>query len=99
MRTMVRLLSLFVVIALSAGIAFAGCGHKETVEGKLQSVAEDGKTVVVVGEDGTEVKLTLTAETQVTDAEGKEADVSALVGTKVKVVSEHAKVDSIAQMA
>jgi outer membrane lipoprotein-sorting protein len=94
-----RLLSLFVVLALCAGGAFAGCGHKDTVEGKLKSVDSDSNTVVVVVEDGKELKLTLTGETKVTDAEGNDAEASKLVGKEVKVVSEHAKVDSITQIA
>jgi len=33
------------------------------------------------------------------DNEGNDADASKLVGTKVRVVSEHAKIDSIGQIA
>ena len=99
MRAMMKLLSLLVVFALCAGGAFAGCGHKDTVAGTLKSVDADSNTVVVVGEDGKELKLTLTGETQVTDAEGNDAEVSKLVGKEVKVVSEHAKVDSVEQLA
>ena len=96
MRTMKNLVSLLVVLVLCAGVAVAGCGHKETVEGTLQSVDEEANTVVV-GDDGKKVELGITAETKVTDAEGKEAELSKLVGKGVKVVSEHAKVDSITQ--
>ncbi len=96
---MMKSLSLIVVVALGAGAAAAGCGIKDTHEGTLKSVDPDSNVVVVVGEDGEEVKLTLTTKTQVTDAEGNEAKVSELVGKEVKVVSEHAEVDSIKQIA
>jgi hypothetical protein len=42
---------------------------------------------------------TLTADTTVKDEEGNDTKPSNLVGTKVKVVSEHAKADSVEQMA
>ncbi len=99
MRTMTKLLSLIVVLALTAGAASAGCGVKDTHKGTLKSVDADNNVVVVVDEDGEEVKLTLTTKTQVTDAEGNETEVSKLVGQNVKVVSEHAKIDSITPMA
>ncbi len=99
MSTAMRLLTLTVMLALCAGVVVAGCGHKDTHKGTLTSVDADNNQVVVADEDGKEVKLTLTANTQVMDAEGNEAKVSELVGKKVKVVSEHAKVDSIKQMA
>jgi hypothetical protein len=99
MRTMTKVISLLVVLALCAGGAFANCGHKETDEGTLKAVNADSNSVVVVDADGNEHELTLTAETQVTDAEGNETEVAELVGKKVKVVSEHAKIDSITQIA
>jgi len=96
---MKSLVLIVVLLALGAGAAFAGCGVKDTHEGTLKSADADQQTVVVVGQDGKEVNLTLTAETRVTDAAGKEAQLSDLVGKKVKVVSEHAKIDSIQQTA
>lgn len=99
MRTMMKSVSLIVILALSAGAAAAGCGVKDTHEGTLKSVDAESNVVVIVGEGGKEVKLTLTTKTQVTDSEGKDAKVSALVGKQVKVVSEHAQVDSIQQVA
>ena len=100
MRVTMRSLFLIVVLlALGAGAAAAGCGVKDTHEGTLKSADGEKNIVVVVGQDGKEVSLTLTASTQVTDAEGKTAKVSDLVGKTVKVVSEHAKVDSIQQKA
>jgi len=103
MRSTMKLIALLVVLALSAGggAVFAGCGHKETVEGTLKSMDADSNKVVVVvgGEDGKEVELSLTAETQVKDTEGNDTEVSKLVGKSVKVVSEHAQVDSITQTA
>ena len=96
---LVASLSLIMALVVCSGTAVAGCGHKDTMAGKLQSVDAEKNVVVVVGEDGKKVKLTLTAKTQVMDAEGKKAEVSKLVGKEVKVVSEHAKVDSIQQIA
>ena len=98
MRVTMRSLFLIVVLlALGAGAAVAGCGVKDTHEGTLKSADAEKNTVVVVGQDGKEVNLTLTASTEITNAEGKAAKVSDLVGKTVKVVSEHAKVDSIQQ--
>ena len=88
-----------VLLALGAGAAFADCGIKDTHEGTLKSADVAKNTVVVVGQDGKEVSLTLTAKTLVSDAAGKTAKVADLVGKKVKVVSEHAKIDSIQQTA
>ncbi len=99
MRVMIKMLSLLVVLVLSVGAASAGCGVKDTVEGTLKSVDAEKNTVVVAGEDGKEVRLTLTAKTEVKDAEGNETEVSKLVGKRVKVVSEHAEIDSIELMA
>ena len=92
-------LSLVVVLALCAGAAYAGCGVKDTHEGTLKSFDADKNVIVVAVADDEEVKLTLTDDTQVADAEGNEAEVAKLVGKAVKIVSEHAKVDSIQQIA
>ena len=101
MRMMMKSLSLIVVLALSVGAASAGCGVKDTHEGTLKSFDEEKNVIVVAvaGEDGEEVEITLTAKTQVTDGEGKETKASNLLGKKVKVVSEHAKADSVQQVA
>ena len=99
MRVLIKSLMLIVVLALAAGAVYADCGVKDTHQGTLKSVDAENNTVVVVGEDGAEVQLTLTADTQVMDSEGKMAEVSKLVGKQVEVVSEHAKIDSIKQMA
>ncbi len=99
MRVVTRMLAVLVVLALAAGAAYAGCGAKDTLQGTLKSVDADNNMVVVVGEDGKEVKLTMTKSTAVKDAEGNKAEVSKLVGKQVEVVSEHAKIDSITLMA
>jgi hypothetical protein len=96
--TLIKSLALLAVLALGAGIASAGCGAKDTHEGTLNAVNADSKTIVVVV-DGEEVKLNLTDETRVMDAEGNETKAASLVGKKIKVVSEHAKIDSIEQLA
>lgn len=99
MRILMKSLVLVAVLALGAGAVYADCGVKDTHQGTLKSVDADKNMVVVVGEDGTEVELTLTANTQVMDSEGKTAKVSKLVGEQVEVISEHAKIDSIKQIA
>jgi hypothetical protein len=100
MKNTVRtLLLLSVVLAIGAGVAIAGCGHKDTQEGTLKSVDAEKKAVVLVVEDGKEIELKLTAKSKVMDAEGKKSEASNLVGKKVKVVSEHAEIDSIEQIA
>jgi hypothetical protein len=96
---MKSLFAIACVLALGAGIASAGCGVKDTHDGTLKSADVAKNTVVVVGEDGKEIQLTLTDKTRVTDGDGKDVDVSALVGKQVRVVSEHAKVESIQQLA
>ncbi len=99
MRVSTKLLTLLVLLALSAGAAVAGCGHKDSVEGTLASVDTEKNVVVVEAEDGKKVELTLTEATKVTDAKGEQAKLADLVGQKVKVVSEHSKIDSIATIA
>jgi hypothetical protein len=100
MRLSLRaLVCLVVALALATGAAYGACGKKDTTEGTLTSVDAATKTVVVKAADGKEVKLTMTATTAVKDAGGKSAEASALVGKSVKVVSEHAKIDSITQVA
>ena len=100
MRKMMQvMLSVIVAFALCAGAASADCGVKDTHEGTLKSVDADKNVIVVAGADGEEVSLTLTADSQVTDAEGNDAKATDLIGKKVKVVSEHAKVDTVQQLA
>ena len=101
MRMMKAMLAMIVVFAIGTGVAYAGCGVKDTHEGTLKSFDEEKNVIVVAvaGEDGEEVEITLTAKTQVTDGEGKETKASNLLGKKVKVVSEHAKADSVQQVA
>ena len=94
-------LCMIVVFAVSAGAAYADRGVKDTHEGTLKSFDEETNVIVlaVAGEDGEQVTITLTADTTVKDGEGNDPKPSNLVGTKVKVVSEHAKADSVEQMA
>jgi hypothetical protein len=91
-------LILLVVLALCASAASAGCGEKTTHKGTLKSVDAESSTITVVVDDK-EINLTLTAETQVSDADGNAVEVANLVGKTVKVVSEHEKIDSIKQIA
>lgn len=99
MRTWMKPLCATLVVLLAVGAAAANCGVKDTHEGTLKSVdAENNAIVVSVGADKT-VELQLTDSTAVKDADGKTVEVSKLVGSKVKVISEHSKIDSIQALA
>ena len=76
------------------GLVEAGCGKKQTDAGTLSSFDKDTKTLVV-SVDGKDVTLTATKNTEAKDADGKATNLDSLVGKKVKVTSEHKKVDSV----
>lgn len=99
MRTLTKTLALIAVLSLALAPVWAGCGVKDTHQGTLEAIHQEDNSIVVLAGDGEKVKLTLTADTKVMNADGKKVEVSNLVGKKVKVVSEHAKIDSIEQMA
>ena len=87
-------LALVAAIAVSASAAYAGCGKKVNSDGDLTSYDADTKAIVVtVGKK--EVKLTVTPKTEYKSKDGKKVEAKTLVGKKVKVISEHKKVDSI----
>ncbi len=92
---MKKIIALIAAVAFLAGSAYAGCGKKVTDEGTLKSYNAESKEIVVDLGDGKEAKLTLTADTKYKGADGKEAKVADLVDSKVKVTSEHKKVDSV----
>ena len=85
---MKKLLTILTLAAFSSGAAFAACGKTVTDEGKLTSVNAEKKEIAIEVE-GKTVTRTLTPGT--TGAPEK------LVGKKVKVVSEHGKVQSVAE--
>ena len=89
---MKQILGIMAAIAIAAGSAYAGCGKKVTVTGKL-SYDKDTKTLTV---EGVKKPIKLQATTKVKDAEGKEAEIADLDGKKVDVVHEHNKADSVA---
>ncbi len=83
------------VTAISiSGNAEAGCGKKQTDAGTLSSFDNDTKTLVVEV-DGKDVTLTATWKTEAQETGGKATNFCPLVGKKVKVASEHKKVDSV----
>ncbi len=88
---MKHILTIVAVLGLAFGSAYAGCGKKVTVTGAL-SYDKDTKALVV---KGTKKAITLTPDTKVTDAAGKEAKIADLDGKKVVVVHEHNKADSV----
>ncbi len=85
------ILASILAFGITIGAAHAGCGKKVTNKGTLKSLDADKKTIVVASK-GEETKLSLTAGTKAIGAD-KVAD---MVGKKVKVISEHSKVDSVA---
>lgn len=91
---MKKFLALMAVIGLAAFTAEAGCGKKVTNEGTLSTYDADTKSLVVESDDG-KSKLTVTPKTEAKDKDGKKVDLADLVGKKVKVVSEHKKIDSV----
>ena len=91
---MKKFFAIIAAVAVSFSAAYAGCGKKVNDEGELTSYDADTKAIVVkVGKK--EVKLTATPKTEFKSKDGKKAKAADLVGKKVKVVSEHKKVDSI----
>ena len=85
---MKQLLSILTLVAFSASAGFAACGKTVTDEGKLSSVNAEKKEIVIEIADGKTVTRTLTP--------GTTGEPEKLVGKKVKVVSEHGKVQSVA---
>ncbi len=81
-------LTLVASLTLATGIAYAGCGKKDTTTGILEKYDATAKALVIKGADGKSVSLTLTPESKVANVQG-------LVGKQVKVISEHKKIDSV----
>ena len=92
---MKKILTVIVATIALAGVSYAGCGKKVTNEGTLSGYDKDTKAIVVTDADGKKASLTLTADTEVKDADGKKAKIKDAEGKDVKVVSEHKKVDSV----
>lgn len=92
---MKRMIALIALAGFALGTAYAGCGKKVTDTGELKAFDAEKKmiTITIGGEDK---KLKVTPQTAMTDAEGKKAEAATLIGTKVTVISEHKKVDSVA---
>ena len=87
---MKKILAILTALCLMVGASYAGCGKKVTNNGSLKSYDAEKKQIVVVGADGKLAKLTITPKTKGADK------LKGLVGKKVKVISEHKKVDSVA---
>ena len=83
---MKTLLTAAIAIALS-GAAYAGCGVKIPVSGKLASYNKEKKELKVGGES-----ITLAADAKITGADGKDAKIEDLVGKEVTVSTDkHSK--------
>ena len=73
----------FAVALTMAGSAYAGCGVKVPVSGKIASYDKEKKEVKV-GEQA----ITLAATVKITDADGKEVKIEDLVGKEVTVSTD-----------
>ena len=93
---MKSILAIIAALAVGAGAAFAGCGKKVTDAGELKAFDADTKQITVVVGDS-EVVRKVTPSTKTTGKDGAEVAVADLVGKKVTVVSEHDKIDTIAE--
>jgi len=83
---MKKILGILTALCLMAGISHAGCGKKVTDTGVLKAYDAETKQITIVGAKS---KLTITPKTK------GARNLKALVGKKVKVISEHKKVDSV----
>ena len=86
---MKQILILTLAVAISAATATANCGKKVTDEGNLKAFDAEKKLLTVEKADGKMATLTLTPTSK-----GAETTAT-LVGKKVKVTSEHGKIDSV----
>jgi hypothetical protein len=94
---MKKFLTILTVTALTAGAAIAGCGKTETDKGTLQTYDAEKKQVTIATADGKTVTRTLTPTSKATSKDGKDAQADSLKGKTVSVVSEHGKVQTIAE--
>jgi len=92
---MKKILGIITALLFAGGVAFAGCGKKVTNEGEF-TYNEDKKVIKV---EGAKKPIKLQPKTVIKDAEGNEVAISDLEGSKVKVVSEHNKADSVTGVA
>ncbi len=79
---MKKLLTLAIALTMS-GAAYAGCGVKIPVTGKVDSYDKEKKELKVGSET-----ITLTASAKITDAKGKEVKIEDLVGKEVTVSTD-----------
>ena len=85
---MKKLLTLIAALSIAASAAYAGCGKTETTKGTLEKYDAEKKAITVKDAEGKSVVLTLTPSS-------KAANLSALIGKKVTVVSSHKKIESV----
>lgn len=94
---MKTLLTTLVLVAFGASAAFAACGKTETDKGLLQSMNAESKQITIQTADGKSVTRTLTPTSKMTGKDGAVATGDALKGKTVSVVSEHGKVQTVAE--
>lgn len=79
---MKKTIALLLAFAMS-GVAYAGCGTKIPVDGKLKSFDKEKKQLTVGKKE-----ITLAASAKIKDKDGKEVKIEDLVGKKVKVSTD-----------
>ena len=85
MKTLITL----IIAVCFAGSAYAGCGKKIDVKGKLSAYDAEKKELTVSGKKDTEdKKVTLAATYVVKDAEGAEVKLEDVVGKRVTISTD-----------
>ena len=104
---MKRLLFIIASLSLVSIPAFAGCGKKVASIGKVENYDATTKAIVIAIADSSTAKelnkkatLRMTPNSNIIDGgQINPADLNALVGKNVSVVSEHGKIDYVITLA
>ena len=84
-----KTLATLIIAVCFAGAAYAGCGKKIEVKGKLSTYDSEKKELTVSGKKDTEdKKITLAATYVVKDAEGAEVKIEDVVGKRVNISTD-----------
>jgi hypothetical protein len=91
------------IVCCFAGAAYAGCGVKVDVKGKLSGYDAEKKELTVAGKkkDADPTTITLAATVVVKDAKGAEAKIEDIVGKRVTISTDKhtKKAEAITVMA
>ncbi|MDF1754720.1 MAG: hypothetical protein P1U89_18185 [Verrucomicrobiales bacterium] len=96
---MKKLLTIAVALCF-AGAAYAGCGVKVDVKGKLKSYDAEKKELTLTQKDADKT-VTMDATVVIKDAKGEDANIEDLVGKRVTVSTDKhtKKAEAISVMA